>query len=433
VADQNLYHLAWLSNDSFAYSSRTYVRVVTRQAKGNWVHKKYFENVAANMENFTAISDSSVAWRDGGGIWLLKLGSGSSEKIWEATPSQLVDFTGARGANELLLNCSDERGQYLLRLNLDDKGTIDAGRIGSQQDYIRNAIWNSQGTSYAYLTNDLAGSAFCVKTEETETPTIIPWQGGVRSFTLSGDRLLFSGNPDDQPPGIWECDIESKAFKCILSSTGGPLKYSLQSPTSCETMTNSLGEQRFYHLWAPPGVFPNRKYPLLLAQEFNTWFPCFQIAAHTGYYVAVVDRPFFHTWDEDHERTWVEDVGSLYEIMAQNPDIDTNRVYLYACSAETSYLSQLMDERPLRVRGALLFCPAGLPDLTALQNKRLVMMDGTADDDATHRLSEFQDRAAQAGCEVTLLFQDGAGHMAVSGGTERKMAMLFASFLSEQR
>ena len=107
-------------------------------------------------------------------------------------------------------------------------------------------------------------------------------------------------------------------------------------------MTNSLGEQRFYHLSASRDVSPNQKYPLLLAQELNTWFPCFQVAAHSGYYVAVVDRPFFHTWNGAHERTWVEDVSSLHEIMAQNPNIDTTRVYLYACSAETYYLSQLL-------------------------------------------------------------------------------------------
>src|ERR1035437_7431584 len=172
-----------------------------------------------------------------------------------------------------------------------------------------------------------------------------------------------------QTPDIWEYDIKSDTFKCIVTSTSGPLKNSIGCPSTSLVLTNSLGEQRFYHLWAPPHVSPNQKYPILLTQELNIWFPYFQIAAQSGYYVAVVDRPFFHTWDGNHERTWLEDVSSLYEIMARNPNIDTNRVYLYANSAETSYLSQLINDRPTLAKGAILFSPSALPDLSILDRK----------------------------------------------------------------
>jgi len=196
-------------------------------------------------------------------------------------------------------------------------------------------------------------------------------------------------------------------------------------------MTNSLGEQRFYHLWTPPHVAPKGKYPLLLAQELNTWFPYFQIAAHSGCYVAVVDRPFFHTWDGNHERTWVEDVSSLYEIMARNLNVDTNRVYLYACSAETSYLSQLLSDRPTLAKGAILFSPIALPNPFLLQNKRLLLVDGKVDGNATKRLPEFQDRAASEGSVTKLFFEDGTGHMPASGATKRKRARQFAKFLAD--
>ena len=152
-------------------------------------------------------------------------------------------------------------------------------------------------------------------------------------------------------------------------------------------MTNSLGEQRFYHLWTPRHVAADQKYPVLLAQEFDTWFPYFQIAAHCGYYVAVVDRPFSHTWDGEHERTWIEDVGSLCEVMARNSKIDTNRVYLYACSAETLYLSHFVQEHPALIRGLILFSPGALPDSSWLVNKEILVVDGKADGDAMKRLS----------------------------------------------
>jgi len=424
VADENLYHLAWLSTDAFAYSSRTCVRVVTRQANGGWVHTRYFQDVAASIEDFTTVSANSVAWRDGGGICLFDVGSGSAEKIWEATTNRLVEFTYASDANEFLLNCSDEEGQYLLRLRLGDKRATMLGRIGRQPDYIRNAVWSNtaHGASYAYLTNDPAGSAFCIKTGGSQTPITIPWHGGVRSFTLSGGQLFFSGYPDNQAPGMWRYDLASEAFNCIVPGTSGLFKNNLGRPATVGVMTNSLGEQRFYHLWTPRHVAPNRKYPLLLAQELNTWFPCFQIAAHCGYFVAVVDRPFWHTWNGNHERTWAEDVGSLYEIMARNPNVDTNRVYLYACSAETFCLTRLMAERPALPKGAILFSPSALPDPSVLQDKNILIVAGKGDAQAIKRCPEFQDHAAEQGNAITLFFQEDTGHMLESGPAERNRA-----------
>ena len=435
VTDPNLYGLAWLSADAFAYCSRTSVRVVTRQASGSWVHGRYFQDVARNLEDFTAVSANSVAWRDGGGIWLFDFASALAEKIWEATTNRLVEFTYSRDANEFLLNCSDDAGQYLLRLRRGVEQTSNLGRIGSQADYIRNAVWSrsAHGASYAFLTNDPAGSVFCVKTARSETPTTIPWHGGVRSFTLSGGQLFFSGYPDNQAPGIWRYDLASEAFNCIVPSTSGPCKNNLGQPATVVVMTNSLGEQRFYHLWTPRHVAPNQKYPLLLAQELNTWFPYFQIAAHCGYFVAVVDRPFWHTWNGNHERTWVEDVGSLYEIMARNPNVDTNRVYLYACSAETYYLSRLIADRPALPKGAVLFSPSALPDPSILQDKNILMVAGKGDAQAIKRCPEFQDHAAEHGSAITLFFQEDAGHMLESGPAERNRARQLYRFLSDSR
>lgn len=432
VADENLYQFGWLGADAFAYSSRTAVRVVTRQADGSWVHQRSFHEVATNLDDFTTVSANSVAWREGGGIWLLDLATGVPEKIWEATTDQLVEFTYAWGADEFLLNCSDAAGQYLLRFRPQDKRTINQERIGDPGDYIRKATWDGRGSSYAYLTNDLAGSAFCLKAGEMAAPIIIPWRGGVRSFTLSGGQLFFSGNPDDQAPGIWVYDLKAETFKLIVASTSGPLRHGLGRPSTCRVMTNALGGQRIYHLWSPPKVSPGQKYPVLLAQELNTWFPYFQLAAHSGYYVAVVDRPFSHTWDGALEHTWAEDVSRLAELMAHDPNVDTNRIFLYACSRDTSGLSQLVAARPTLAKGFIAFGPTALPDPAGLRNKSVLLVAGNADVNAAKGLSEFQDRAAKEGNAAALFLQAGAGHMAASGTTERNRARQFAKFLTEQ-
>ncbi len=275
-ADPSLEQLAWLSPGTFAYSAAgTSVRMVMRQGDGSWVHKRYFGNVATNLDNFVAASADSVAWRDGNAIWRLNLDAGKPEKIWEATTNRLVEFTTATDVSGFLLNCSDALGQYLLWFDPQDKSAAGYERISNQQNYIRNVVWLDHGTSYAYLINVSAGTAFCIKTGQMEKPVTVPWNGGVRNLTLNGDRLFFAGNPDGQTPGIWEYDIAFKTFKLIASSVGSPPNDSLGNPPVCHPMTNSFGEQRFYHLWTPPHVSPNNKYPLLLAQELNSWFACF--------------------------------------------------------------------------------------------------------------------------------------------------------------
>jgi hypothetical protein len=428
--DSSLYEFGWLNADAFAYSTRTAVRTVAREADGSWGHRRYFPEMGTRMEDFCAVSDRAVAWRDGGTVWQLDLTSGARRKVGEATGQRVVQLTCVRGVEEWLLNCTDEAGQYLLRLRPNDGRTLAAGRLGGPGDFIRNARWDGRDVRYVSLTNDLAGSAFWVQTGARPEPVLIPWRGGARSGILSGDQVFFAGQPDDEAPGIWTYDLKAGAFQCVFSTASGALKHGLGRPSITAGLTNSLGEGRCYHLWAPARVAPGRKYPLLLAQEHSTWFPYFQMAAHCGYYVAVVDRPFGHTWDGALAHTWAEDVGRLYDTLAGHPNVDTNRVWLYACSRDTAGLSQLVRERPGLARGVILFSPSALPDPAALRGQSLLIVTGQADP-AAKRLSALQDELAKAGIAATLFLQEGAQHMPAAGRTERDRARQFVRFLRE--
>ena len=119
--------------------------------------------------------------------------------------------------------------------------------------------------------------------------------------------------------------------------------------------------------------------------------------------------------------------------MADNPNIDTTRVYLYANSAETFYLSQLINDHPTLAKGAILLSPTVLPELSILQNKQFLLVDGKTDGDAIRRLSEFQDRAVDKGNIITLFLQNDTGHIPASGTTERNRAKQFAKFISESQ
>ena len=431
--DQNLEHMVWLSNDSFAYCTKKDVGVVVSEGKNQWKHKRFFTGVGANLDSFTAVSANAVAWRDSGAIWLFDLTTGLPKKIWQANRNDLVEFTYSKPAGEFLLNCRDGLGQHLLRYNATETNIIDAGRIGPWYGYVHKATWDGQGTAYAYLTNDLGVSVLCAKTADNASPVNVTWHGGAQSLVLNGQHLYFQGNPDDEAPGIWDYDLKSQAFRLVIASSDDPGKKIIGLMPTFGVFTNSVGEQRFYHLWAPAHVSAGKKYPLLLAQELNTWFPAYQIAADNGFYVAVVDRPFSHVWNEPHRRTTTEDVDAIYHIMVVNPNIDTNRLYLYACSWETIYLSGAIKANPGRWKGAIMFTPINLPDRPLLTDKSIMVVDGMVDADMATKLPIFQDETAREGGVVTLYIQNNAGHDAAAGATERTRFAQLAKFFEKER
>jgi hypothetical protein len=426
--DIGLTQFAWLANDAFAYATATSVRIVAREAAQTWVHRRYIPNVATNLRDFVAVSANTVAWQDNNSVFLLDLTTSKARKIWEATTNQLVQLTYVRGADEFLLNCRDATGQQLLRLRPGDGRVSCLGLINTQGDYVRNAYWNGQGSSYVFLTNTAAGSALCIKTPERAAPIIVPWQGGANRPKLSGRQVFFHGFQDGDIPGIWSYDLQSERFKCVFSSNNS-LKKGLIRSSMTGVLTNRLGEQRTYHVTEPANAATGKKYPVLLAQELNIWFAPFHIASREGFIVAVVDRPYSHTWDGDMQHTWAEDVAKLYEVIARHPHADTNRIYLYGCSRDTAGLSQLMAEQPALAKGLIFFSPTALPNPGVLSDKSILIVTGQTAGDKD-RLAAFQDRAAQSGNAVSLLLQADSAHMPASGYTERRRALQFYRFIT---
>ncbi|HEX5222837.1 MAG TPA: hypothetical protein VFZ59_24990 [Verrucomicrobiae bacterium] len=422
-----LKQLVWLSNEAFAYSTETGIRTVLQQGDGTWAHRRNYQSLAKKLEDLTALSADVLAWRDGPKVSVLDVRVGGAREVWCATTNELVQITRGRGEQELLVNCRDASGQWLFRLQLDGR-ISERERVYEASDFVRDVRAMGRGISYAFLANDPGGCAFAVKLPESAGLKLIPWNGGARRLVLNGSKLFFYGYEEGSVPGVWECDTVSGEFKRVVAG-GSSAKVGVVR-TMSGLMTNRSGQVRFYRLLHSPKARDEKK-PVLLAQEMNEWFAGFQIAARCGYLVAVVDRPFEHTWAGDLPHTWAEDVGALYDIVAKHPNADTNHVYLYACSRDTSGMSQLVSEQPALAKGLICYSPSALPDPARLQGKNLLLTSGDSAGDS-ERLRNFQDRAVQSGNAVTLLLQPGSGHMPGSGNIETERATELSRFLQRQ-
>ena len=78
--DSSFYEFGWLNAEAFAYSTRTAVRTVGRETDGSWAHRRNFPEMGTRMEDFCAVSDSAVAWRDGGTVWRLDVTTGARDR-----------------------------------------------------------------------------------------------------------------------------------------------------------------------------------------------------------------------------------------------------------------------------------------------------------------------------------------------------------------
>lgn len=411
----------WLSPHSFAYSryNQTWL-VVGRNPDGKWVQSQTVNRFAVGeLKGLAAVSPHEVAWQEGGEVWIYDLTAGVTAKIWKSTTNQLESFTYAAEVGNFLLKCRDENGPFSICFR--------PPRLWDKQGAVLATIRGDLRTPSVDLHLEQGCYAFTIITGTNSEPVHFVWDGMVEYYKLAGDYLYFTGNPPNEPPGIWQYNITAKTARCLASGLKGDLKHTKMVTPKTVTGKNAAGKEMSYHLWEPTHVSPGKKYPLIIGQAHYMWFSYPQVAANGRYYFAAADRLSWWAGLDD----WGADVMGLYETLAKNPNIDTNRIYLFATSAESGLLSQLVAEKPDLWRGAILFNPIAEPDLSRAHLSRMFIVSGSDDFNPPGQLMKYQDETAKAGIPVRLFFQDGVQHVTRSIATERERTKQFARFLLE--
>jgi hypothetical protein len=430
--DAGLTELAWLSPRSFAHLNYNQdISVHEQKSDGTWIKSHFYPKIASetlqnSRNSFTAISENSVVWQRGNEIWRLDFDTSAFKKIWGSTTNKLQGFTYSRETGEFQLACFDKSGWYLI--NLDQQGAV----LGVSHDERRK--------KYAYLRDEAGLNTFYVKTDANSLPNRIVWEGAVEDHIgpigdyqssgkyMYGDYLYFIGTLPEEPVGLWQYRINDGESRCLVSGLKHSLSYARIVAPEGFVITNALGKQTSCHVWQPVNVIPGKKYPLILTQTTYGWSPFQQVAAQEGYYFGVVHRSY---WNDETIYNWTTDVMTLYTILAKNPNVDTNRVYLFGTSWDTTFLSQLMAEQPDLWEGAILINPSILPKLSVSHGSKLFIVAGKDQRAGFEWLTKYQDEAARLGIPVTLMLQKGSQHIPRSVTTERGRIMQFTKFLIE--
>jgi len=245
----------------------------------------------------------------------------------------------------------------------------------------------------------------------------------------NGEHLYILGTQTNEPPGLWDYNVNSELLNCLLPALP-PLRYAAFAAVTYHVTTNDLDQAVGYYIWAPTCLIPGKKYPLMLGQSTYRWVLEAEVAANSGYYFAMAERP---TWSSERFRNWGEDVQSVCTALIKNENIDTNRIVLSSTStAEGWPLQQLMENDPAFAAGAFLSGGMG-PKTTCGYPANIEMLVGDKDQyfklDA---LKRYLEDAAHNGIAVKIVLRNGP-HSTIALENQILLAREYADFLRDNK
>jgi hypothetical protein len=393
------------------------------------------DNPFYNAISLTALDSKTIAWGQPDCIWSLNVGA--------ENPRLLVDLRSALPPNTKLLRFSYARrtGQYLL--NCDTGGALSLWRFDPNHpsdlakiaDNASDGYWIDTGAApgeFVYA-NRAANPPQLMRADLSGKLTQLLAPGNYDWFQVTPDQkqVFVLGGLSNQPvAGIWRYDVASAAWHPVISSSDCPSPHA-QGVVTLQQNMNLPGGNVPVTIYRPANFNPHKKYPLLIGDTQLNTEPFLKSVAACGACVAVVGRPY---WAGGIEH-WVENVQGLYEQMKHDPTVDTSRVYLFAVSAETYYLSQMVATNSAPWRGLLLLTPGALPDFSRLSPFQLrpkILLDTGGEEHQEDRFKQYQANALKSGVMVEYYTHPGETHFMVGADWTRKRVMEEKHFIFEE-
>lgn len=389
-------------------------RVIEAHSDGKWKVRQINLTIT-NGSCPSAISPGTFAWVDDDGLRTFNIASNRMTTLFKPKGRSISEY--AHSLPGFLVTCREKNGFSLWNLNQKTNGSDQFKRLAGDGD-IHNAQWLDDRGGYAYLNHNQL-----VVNVGGETGK--PARAMVDSFTACPQtgKLYCLGTVAGEPwSGVWSYDPASQTFTNVVPYSEAASPFAGRADPSSAIVHFDRKRSLKYYLYQPAHFDRHKKYPLVIGDTpFLTH--TFQNSVHgpswaealavCGSYVVIIDR---RSWFGDIEE-WPKNVMIVYHELTPDPAIDTSRVYLFGTSAETKYLSSLLLEQPALWKGAILFNPDALPDLSTIDShQRLprLLISAGADEGESDRFNRFQQDADRYGVNVEILQHQGSGHYLIS-------------------
>jgi hypothetical protein len=339
----------------------------------------------------------------------------------------------AREPGELLITRTENGRDSIWRLSTAS-GASPVEVMQGQS--LRNAQWagpdkfiyaSHLDTRNALMLADRAGAG--------NKPLLQLWRNGnLDWFRMTPDQkqLFLFGTISNTLAGLWRCDLASGVLRPVISVSDYP---PAPAVTASHNSLSVPGGQVTCTIYRPANFDKHKKYPLVIGDTMITdpiyGEPFMTGMAACGAVVAVVERPW---WPVGIEQ-WAQNVQVLYEKLENEPTVDTRRVYLFAASAETHYLSQLVETNPAPWRGLILLNPGALPDFSKLslfQGRPKILLDAGGEEHMEERFRKYQKDALNSGVVTEFYTHPGETHRTVGVTAKLRRSGELMRFIFEE-
>ena len=423
--------MKWLGSNMCVYIDWETNLVYLKHKGGEWKEVAVWPLLSGTGRPALEVLDSetvAVAWIGGSELWQVELVTGKTQKLYTATPGNSIDTVSYEPDKRAFLVSESARRattSALVQVAFTDAGWTrrEVGRWPT----IRAVEWVNAGRGFALHIRQGEDNYLLVRPEPLMSEAVHFKKGGVLGiFTTATTGAVYAiASVSNEPPAIWMCSGTHKTRIYSLQGAGGE---SLQYQPVLVGWAPFDGHNARFELVPPANFSRNKKYPLVIGLASYTWSPvpnavCAQTLANAGAYVALSG----FTFRDDLRKVsleHVENINAIYNIMAANPNVDTNRVFIFAFSGSTTAVCELLKRYPGRFKGIILLHPAEVPEATAGMCGCVLLTAGADEGWTGQRLLEYREALFKVGIPSEVFLHAAGGHIARAQRTMRERAQL---------
>lgn len=438
----------WLDATQFVYISKpnewAEIRLVRLDEKHEVLRK--IPN-PGTMDWMAVLSEKKIAYIEEREIWTFDLESRQATQMTTNVAEQLLWLNYSR-QNQEFLYCSidDSDWRHLFKISLKPETYAKVTQLTFGPDHTYNGQWIQNGAGFAYVGNLTNHFYLAVRPVDSVSSTNLFFGGNVLAYRVSedGQKIYAAAATGQEPPGIWEYDISAKALRCIVPGSDGPLKYSEIIPRTEHWVKSFDDLQVPFYMQEPRRIKKDRKYPVVIAippdngQFVNAWEKYSQFFANIGtFFVAVNPRGsdgYGRTYMKIDSKDAYEDIEAVRQWVLKNPNVDSERVFLFAYCNGGLVANQLAAFQPESWEGVILISSAG-PRLQSASSKlpRYLLFVGEKEEKPRlQRVKEFKKWADDNNVQATLLLDKNTFHHITDVNVDKKIGFAIAEFIFGQ-
>jgi len=381
-----------------------------------------------------ALDVGTVAWQTDNQLWRMNLESGQPEAIYKRPGYGIEAVSYSREVQAFLLAESTNKATTSLLITLSNAPSGLVRTELARKPTIRDVKWINQGRGYAYHVRQGQNNYLAVQPDSEKSEGTFFKKGGVVSiFSADGvGHAIAQAAVTNEPPSVWQCEGGD------MVQLFAPLPEGHKLPPCQPALVGYAPYEKHnarFDLVPPANFSRQRKYPLVIGLASYTWSPVphaltAQTLANCGAYVALSGFVFRED-SAQAAREHLPQINAIYNLMAANPNVDTNRVFLFAFSASTAAACELVKQFPGRFRGIILLHPGELPAAADGMTQRVLFTAGS-NEGATERIAQYQVELCKVGIPMLSFVHDGGGHIARAQRIMRERTELMAELVFEK-